>query len=93
MKTPGHTPQCVSVIVKNCVDFGTVVIAGDLFEKEADILNSSLWISAGSFDKQVQRRNRFKVADIADFIVPGHGGIFRMNNEIRESLKEQMEIE
>ncbi|XP_052747071.1 metallo-beta-lactamase domain-containing protein 1 isoform X2 [Bicyclus anynana] len=62
---------------------------GDLFEKFEDIADPSLWLDAGSEDPTQQRRNRLKVAQLADWIVPGHGPKFEVTDEIRETLKTQ----
>lgn len=90
MLTPGHTPSCVTVVAKNCDHFGTVAVAGDLFEREEDIEDDSLWISAGSFDQHAQRKNRLKVAELADYIVPGHGKMFKVTDEMRKLLASQV---
>ena len=76
--TPGHTLSCVSVVVRNVDGLGTVVVAGDLFEKEEDLRDESLWINAGSEDEESQRNNREKVMQMADYVVPGHGNMFRV---------------
>lgn len=86
--TSGHTAECISVIVKDTIQ-GTVVIAGDLFEKYEDIDDDSLWTEAGSADERVQRSNRSAVAEVADAIVPGHGPMFLVNDEIRKKLRDQ----
>ena len=68
--TPGHTLDSVSVIVNNCIsgfshlleNLGpdssgvsvVAVIAGDLFEKEEDLQDESVWIEAGSEDQAKQ---------------------------------------
>ncbi|GAB0094361.1 Metallo-beta-lactamase domain-containing protein 1 [Sergentomyia squamirostris] len=90
--TPGHTRECVSVIVKGCHVGelgGTVGITGDLFEKEGDIFNDSLWRDAGSFNEDVQRVTRSRIASQVDVIIPGHGAPFRMTREMREELERQ----
>ncbi|XP_026731981.1 metallo-beta-lactamase domain-containing protein 1-like [Trichoplusia ni] len=87
--TPGHTLSDVTVIVKTTDDV-TVAIAGDLFERFEDIDNPSLWLEAGSEDPVQQMKNRSKVADTADWIVPGHGPKFQITEEIRRTLKKQM---
>lgn len=89
IKTPGHTPDCVSVVVRGSNLGERVGITGDLFEKEADILNDSLWKDAGSYNEDVQKENRMKVASIVDVIVPGHGPAFKVTEEMRKILQEQ----
>ncbi|XP_013772181.1 metallo-beta-lactamase domain-containing protein 1-like [Limulus polyphemus] len=82
--TPGHTLSDVSVVVKstNC---GTVVIAGDLFERKEDIKDISLWRDiAGSENPNLQLQSREHVLSIADYIIPGHGPMFKVTSELRE---------
>lgn len=73
--TPGHVPDMISVVVKT--DIGTVVIAGDAFPSEdfQDINKSlnPLLDDAVQFDA-----SRKKILEMADFIIPGHGDIFRV---------------
>lgn len=71
--TPGHTSEDISVIVKT--PEGVVGIVGDLFENKDDIEHPELW-QAFSKDIQTQERNRQKILELVDFIVPGHGDIF-----------------
>lgn len=70
--------QHVSVVVKS-ENRGTVVVAGDLFENEKDLEDENVWISAGSDSEDLQRKNRQKILEIADYIVPGHGPMFKVN--------------
>lgn len=66
------------------------MFSGDLFERFEDIDNPSIWLEAGSEDPVQQMKNRSKVADTADWIVPGHGPKFQITEEIRRTLKKQM---
>ena len=51
--TPGHTLDSVSLVVVTATnEQGTVVIAGDNFEKEEDLQDPDLWKSAGSEDEK-----------------------------------------
>jgi len=76
--TPGHTLDSISlVVVTGTKEQGTVVIAGDNFEKEEDLQDPDLWKSAGSEDEEKQTESRQKVLDLADWVVPGHGNMFR----------------
>ncbi|KAL5279156.1 hypothetical protein ACFFRR_003660 [Megaselia abdita] len=90
--TPGHTLECSTVIVRNSNLGSCVCITGDLFEKEEDIKDPSLWIEAGSANEGDQRKNRLSIAELADYIIPGHGGGFKVNDEIVKMLKEQMNL-
>jgi len=73
--TPGHSSPDVSVLAKT--PEGLVAVAGDLFESEGDREHEELWRSR-SENPDLQRRSREMVLRIADFIVPGHGGMFRV---------------
>ncbi|CRK92422.1 CLUMA_CG005965, isoform A [Clunio marinus] len=81
--TPGHTSTCASLIVRNTnlENNSSVAIVGDLFEKEEDIFNESLWLGAGSEYFKLQRQNRLKVAEMVDHIIPGHGPMFKYINQ------------
>ncbi|XP_022821545.1 metallo-beta-lactamase domain-containing protein 1 [Spodoptera litura] len=87
--TPGHTLSDVTVLVK-AVGGATIAIVGDLFEKFDDIQNPNLWMEAGSEDPVRQMRNRSKVANLADWIVPGHGPQFQVTDHIRQTLRKQI---
>lgn len=71
--TPGHTGSDTSVLVRGTA-LGTVVVAGDLFEREGD---DGSWQEL-SENPTVQEQNRQKVLQMADVIIPGHGAPFRV---------------
>ena len=71
--TPGHTHSDISVVVKT-EDLGTVVICGDLFECEND---EQTWRDV-SDAPEIQEESRRKVLAIADYIIPGHGSMFKV---------------
>lgn len=82
--TPGHTTADVSVIVKTA-DLGTVVIAGDLFEREEDIFDPSLWkYVAGSEKPEEQEKHRNEMLLLGDYIIPGHGPMFKVTPQMKE---------
>ncbi|XP_003746687.1 metallo-beta-lactamase domain-containing protein 1 [Galendromus occidentalis] len=82
--TPGHTASCVSVIVSN-TESGTIAITGDLFEKREDSADPTIWEELGGSEKPLkQAENRVKVLRIADYVVPGHGPMFKVTEDIRE---------
>ncbi|XP_016845302.1 metallo-beta-lactamase domain-containing protein 1 [Nasonia vitripennis] len=92
--TPGHTADDVTVIVKGKFEGEevTVAITGDLFEKEEDLDDPSIWINLGTPDlKEVQALSRSKIANLADIIIPGHGPAFKVTEEIRKKLAQQLE--
>ncbi|XP_050542821.1 metallo-beta-lactamase domain-containing protein 1 [Daktulosphaira vitifoliae] len=76
--TPGHTATDVSVIV-HTID-GTIGIVGDLFEKEEDIEDESIWLNAGSENPELQKKNRELILKQVDWIIPGHGPMFSTKN-------------
>ncbi|CAH0724730.1 unnamed protein product, partial [Brenthis ino] len=86
--TPGHTLTDVTVLAVNA-EKETVAITGDLFEKFEDIEDQNIWLDAGSEDPIQQRKNRSKIANLADWIVPGHGPKFKVTNKIRQCLDTQ----
>ncbi|MBF0345287.1 MAG: MBL fold metallo-hydrolase [Nitrospirae bacterium] len=73
--TPGHTAQDVSVVVKTSL--GIVAVAGDLFESKEDLEDDSLWRQC-SVNQAVQLKHRQSILQIADYIVPGHGTLFKV---------------
>uniref|UniRef100_A0A182K9U8 Metallo-beta-lactamase domain-containing protein n=1 Tax=Anopheles christyi TaxID=43041 RepID=A0A182K9U8_9DIPT len=91
--TPGHTLSCVTVLVAksnlSAPDGLPVAIVGDLFERQQDIDDERLWLDAGSENPRAQRTHRARIANLADWIIPGHGGPFRVDTAVREKLKQQ----
>lgn len=88
LKTPGHTLDSVSVIVENCsLTPNRLAICGDLFEREEDCFDKSIWLEAGSEAPSLQLRHRLAVAEMSDVIVPGHGPQFEVTEEILEALR------
>ncbi|CAH7263479.1 metallo-beta-lactamase domain-containing protein 1 [Phodopus roborovskii] len=76
--TPGHGGQRdVSVVVEG-TGLGTVVVAGDVFERLGD---EDSW-QALSEDPIAQQRSRERILAVADVVVPGHGAPFRVVREI-----------
>ncbi|NWW29223.1 MBLC1 protein, partial [Falcunculus frontatus] len=74
--TPGHTRAHVSLVATGTA-LGTVVVAGDVFERRGD---EEEW-EALSEDPVEQRRSRRRLVAVADVIVPGHGEPFRVVKE------------
>uniref|UniRef100_A0AAG5DD98 Metallo-beta-lactamase domain-containing protein 1 n=1 Tax=Anopheles atroparvus TaxID=41427 RepID=A0AAG5DD98_ANOAO len=91
--TPGHTLSCVTVLVaRSNLSPGIgrpTAIVGDLFEHRQDIEDERLWVEAGSEDPRAQRNHRARIAELADWIIPGHGGPFRVDPSMRETLRQQ----
>jgi len=80
--TPGHDPWHYSVIVDT--DKGKIVIASDLFwwkdgvEQKTD--RESLMNLEDPYmkDEKALKESRKKILGIADFIIPGHGKMFKL---------------
>ncbi|VDM93374.1 unnamed protein product [Onchocerca ochengi] len=70
--TPGHTDHDRSIIVTG-TEYGTVAIVGDIFEEEND--NDS-WKANSKYPEE-QEKSRRIILNEADWIIPGHGGMFR----------------
>jgi len=81
IKTPGHCPEHASLSVNT--EKGKVVVAADVFwwkageEQKVDIEKPDDFAS----DISALKENRRKVLEIADFIIPGHGKMFKVENE------------
>jgi glyoxylase-like metal-dependent hydrolase (beta-lactamase superfamily II) len=76
MLTPGHTDDMVSVLVKT--PEGNVVVAGDAFPNEEwtdlNIKPSPLL----NLDVEKFNKSRKKILEKADYIIPGHGKMFKV---------------
>ncbi len=82
IKTPGHDPFHCSVVVK-ADDLGKIVIASDVFwwetgqeqktDKESLIEHKDPYVK----NKEALINSRKKVLEIADYIIPGHGKMFK----------------
>ena len=80
--TPGHDNRSISVLVKTAK--GLVAITGDLFEYNKDWLTvdtSEAW-EPWSQDKELQNKSRAKIWKLADYIVPGHGDMFKVDKSV-----------
>lgn len=80
ISTPGHTHSDVTVVITG-TEYGTVAVCGDLFEHEDD---EKLWAEFSECPEK-QRENRRRVLEIADWIVPGHGKMFKVNVALGQS--------
>ncbi len=73
--TPGHTEDMLSVLVKT--PEGYVVIAGDAFPSR-EWMDLSIQPSALlNVDVEAFNKSRKKILRIADYIIPGHGKMFK----------------
>ncbi|XP_044578095.1 metallo-beta-lactamase domain-containing protein 1 isoform X2 [Cotesia glomerata] len=104
--TPGHTSEDITLLIKNCRIINTdvndvdgsqalqtycVAIVGDLFEKEADIADPEIWKSVGKKElEKTQAKNRLMIIKSADYIVPGHGPMFKVTEDMIRQLESQL---
>jgi len=83
ISTPGHIFEHSSLLVET--EMGKVVVAGDLFwwlEGEEQKIDFERLInhedSNGAKDEKALRENRKKILEMADYIIPGHGKMFKV---------------
>lgn len=83
IKTPGHDRAHCSLVV-DTEELGKVVVAGDVFwwseDEEQKTDKESLMSHEDPFvkDRQALKESREKVLKIADYIIPGHGKMFKV---------------
>jgi glyoxylase-like metal-dependent hydrolase (beta-lactamase superfamily II) len=83
IKTPGHDQFHCSVLVKT-EDLGKVIIAGDAFwwadeeeqktDKQSLLDHKDLYVK----DEKALRESRERILNLADYIIPGHGEMFKV---------------
>ncbi len=71
IKTPGHNYDALSLLVKT--EKGIVAIVGDLFWKEGLPVDDPY-----ASDKKKLAENRKKILKLADYIIPGHGKMYKV---------------
>jgi len=84
IRTPGHSAEHISLIVNT--DEGKYVIAGDVFwwvdgEKQAADINKEDDAHPVELNMKELRESRKKILEIADYVVPGHGGMFEVKKK------------
>jgi len=85
LQTPGHSPSHISILVKNDKD-EKIIIAGDVIwwwddeeqltdrESLVNMVHKDLYAK----DFEQLQESRKKVLEIADYIIPGHGEMFKV---------------
>lgn len=73
IKTPGHNYDGLTILVKT--ESGMVAIAGDLWWKENNPQDHDPYAS----DQEKLKESRQNVLKLADWIIPGHGPMFKVN--------------
>lgn len=71
IKTPGHSYDGTTLLVKT--ERGVVAICGDIFWKKDFPINDPY-----ATDKKKLTLSRERVLESADFVIPGHGGMFEV---------------
>jgi len=71
IETPGHSYTSLTLLVKT--DKGTIAICGDVFWKK-DFPKEDAYAD----DLKKLEKSRKKVLELADYIVPGHAGMFKV---------------
>jgi len=74
IKTPGHDKTSITLLVTT--DEGIVAVCGDVFWKENSSEKDPF---ADELDKLAESRR--KVLELADYIVPGHGDMYKVSKE------------
>ena len=75
IKTPGHNYDSLTLLVKT--DKGIFAVCGDVFWKE-NFPEDDPYAS----DKEKLEESRKKVLEMADWVIPGHGPIFEVKNNL-----------
>lgn len=84
INTPGHDPFHCSILIET-EDLGKVIIAGDLFwwseDEKQGTTKEELLNHKDPYMKNEKRlrESREKVLNLADYIIPGHGDMFKVN--------------
>ncbi len=74
--TPGHTLDMMSVVVDTTE--GVVVISGDAIRVPRLVNLEEKEIPVITADMNAYEKSRRKILEIADFIIPGHGGMMEV---------------
>jgi glyoxylase-like metal-dependent hydrolase (beta-lactamase superfamily II) len=72
IKTPGHSNDSLTFLVKS--DLGIVAICGDVFWKE-----NFPDYDEYAVDQEVLKESRKTLLSLADYVIPGHGEMFKVN--------------
>ncbi len=81
IKTPGHSAEHISLVVDT--NKGKYIIAGDIFwwvdgEEQIVDINKEDTAHPAELNMKELRKSREKILEIADYVIPGHGEIFKV---------------
>ncbi|KAI6191011.1 Beta-lactamase domain containing protein [Aphelenchoides bicaudatus] len=79
IKTPGHTPDDITI-------GGSVAVCGDVFVAEEDQQFPLMW-KPMAWSERTQEASRRRLICDADFIVPGHGKVFKVTDKMKSNFK------
>jgi glyoxylase-like metal-dependent hydrolase (beta-lactamase superfamily II) len=71
IKTPGHNYDAITLLVKT--EKGIVAVCGDVFWKE-----NYPEVDQYATDAEKLKESRKKILEAADWIIPGHAGIYKV---------------
>ncbi len=92
IETPGHSAEHISLIVNT--DKGKYAIAGDVFwwaDNEEQIVDINKEDTAHPIELNIDdlRKSRKKLLELADYIIPGHGDIFKVDKNDKNTQKKK----
>lgn len=85
----GHDDRSIGVLVKT--NKGIIAVTGDLFECEGDYKRAKDWIAFSKRPKD-QIKNRARIWELADYIIPGHGPLFKVNKRVNIFSEESAQL-
>ena len=83
--TKRNAREMLRIILRSC-------LTGDLFECSEDLEDYTLW-QENSEQPEIQQQSRIDILRIADWIVPGHGSMFKVPEEYKRQMKVVMYYE
>lgn len=72
--TPGHTPGCMSLVLRD-EGMPATVLAGDAVKNMTELATAKV---AMSFNNELSAQSIAKIRDIAEIVVPGHDRILKV---------------
>ncbi len=76
VELPGHTSDMVGLLVET--DNGKILVAGDSMSSEAQLKMENKPPGMVLWDGKEYDKSRKKAMQIADYIIPGHGDMFKV---------------
>jgi glyoxylase-like metal-dependent hydrolase (beta-lactamase superfamily II) len=73
ISTPGHSKDSLTLLVKT--EAGTIAIVGDVFWQQ-----DKPEVDPYATDNEQLQKSRQQVLALADYIVPGHGAMYKVRN-------------